>query len=112
MSQRRAFVTVINNETAYQRLIPGAPTTFGMKSGRVYLEPGKDCGVHSTENKEEQLVFLRGQGTAEIGSEKLAVEAGTICYIPPQTEHNIINTGSEPLVYIFFVAPVADLQQS
>ncbi len=26
---------------------------------------------------------------------------------PPQTEHNILNTGTEPLVYIFCVAPVA-----
>ena len=106
MSVKKAFVTVINDEKNYQRLLPGAPATFGMKSGRVYLEPGQDCGVHSTENKEEQLVFLRGQGTAKIGSEKFEVGAGKICYIPPHTEHNIINTGSEPLVYIFCVAPI------
>lgn len=112
MNRKHAFVTVINDEKNYQRLIPGAPTTFGMKSGRVYLEPGYDCGVHSTENKEEQLVFLRGRGIAEIGNEKLEVGAGKICYIPPQTEHNIINTGNEPLVYIFCVAPVADTQES
>ena len=106
MDEKNAFVTVINDEKNYQRLIHGTPTTFGMKSGRVYLDPGQDCGVHSTENKEEQLVFLQGQGTAEIGAEKLAVGAGKICYIPPQTEHNIVNTGTEALIYIFCVAPV------
>lgn len=106
MADDKAFAVELNNEKGYQRLIPGAPTTHGMKSGRVYLEPGADCGVHSTEDKEEQLVFLQGQGTADIAGEKLPVGKGKICYIPPQTEHNIFNTGAEPLVYIFCVAPV------
>ena len=106
MAENKAFVIELNNEKGYQRLIPGVPTTHGMKSGRVYLEPGVDCGVHSTEDKEEQLLFLSGNGTAKIGNEELSVGAGRICYIPPHTEHNIINTGTEPLVYIFCVAPV------
>ena len=106
MAENKTLVIELNDEKGYQRLVPGAPTTHGMKSGRVYLEPGDDCGVHSTENKEEQLVFLAGQGTADIAGEKLAVGAGKICYIPPQTEHNIVNTGTEPLIYIFCVTPV------
>ncbi len=104
MSDKKAFVVAINNEKEYQRLIPGAPTTHGMKSGRVYLEPGFDCGVHSTEDKEEQLVFLAGNGTAIIGEEDMEVGVGKVCYIPPQTTHNILNTGNEPLIYIFCVA--------
>ncbi len=108
MNQTKAFVIDINDKKEYQRLIPGAPTTCGMKSGRVYLEPGADCGVHSTEDKEEQLVFLQGAGAAHIGDEQLQVGAGKVCYIPPQTEHNIVNTGDEPLVYIFCVAPAME----
>ncbi len=106
METKKAFVIELNDEKGYQRLIPGAPTTHGMKSGRVYLQPGTDCGVHSTEEKEEQLVFLAGTGTAIIGEEEMDVGAGKVCYIPPQTQHNILNTGSEPLIYIFCVAPV------
>lgn len=106
MSDTKAFVVELNDEKGYQRLIPGAPTTHGMKSGRVYLQPGADCGVHSTEDKEEQLVFLTGNGTAKIAGEELAVGVGKVCYIPPQTEHNIVNTGTEPLTYIFCVSPV------
>jgi mannose-6-phosphate isomerase-like protein (cupin superfamily) len=105
MEDKKAFVIEINSEKSYQRLIPGVPATYGLKSGRVYLEPGTDCGQHSTENKEEQLVFLSGSGTAHIGSEKLPVGAGKVCYIPPHTEHNISNTGPEPLIYIFCTAP-------
>ena len=106
MDTKKAFVVELNDEKGYQRLIPGVPTTHGMKSGRVYLQPGADCGVHSTEEKEEQLVFLSGTGTAIIGEEEIGVSVGKICYIPPQTQHNILNTGSEPLIYIFCVAPV------
>lgn len=106
MSDKKAFVIEINNTDDYQPLLNGTPTTCGMRSGRVYLKPGQDCGVHSTESHEEQLVFLAGQGTADIAGQSLAVGAGRICYIPPHTQHNIRNTGSEPLAYIYCVAPV------
>lgn len=106
MAEDKAFIVELNNKKEYQRLIPGAPVTHGMKSGRVYLEPGTNCGVHSTEDKEELLVFLSGCGTAIIGEEELIVGQGRICYIPPHTQHNILNTSTEPLAYIFCVAPV------
>jgi len=77
-----------------------------MKSNRVYLEPSTNCGVHSTEDKEEQLVFLSGCGTAIIGEEEVPVGVGKVCYIPPQTQHNILNTSTEPLIYVFCVSPV------
>ncbi len=102
---QKAFVLELNDKQEYQRLIPGRPDSCGMKSGRVWLAPGGDCGVHSTEDHEEQLVFLAGQGAARIGDEEMAVGAGNICYIPPHTPHNIVNTGTEPLIYIFCVAP-------
>lgn len=105
MSDKKAFVIEINNNKDYQPLLVGSPATCGMRSGRVYLNPGQDCGIHSTESHEEQLVFLQGLGTADIAGQSLAVGAGHICYIPPQTQHNIHNTGKEPLVYIYCVAP-------
>jgi len=106
MSDKKAFVIEISATDEYQPLLNGTPATCGMRSGRVYLKPGQACGLHSTENHEEQLVFLAGQGTADIAGQSLAVGAGRICYIPPHTQHNIHNTGSEPLVYIYCVAPV------
>ncbi|MEJ5259325.1 MAG: cupin domain-containing protein [Anaerohalosphaeraceae bacterium] len=106
----QAFVTELNNQRAYQRVIDPA-FTCGMKAGRVWLEPGGDCGVHSTEGHEEALVFLSGQGTAQIAGKDYPVGEGRVCYIPPYTEHNIINTGREPLVYIFCVAPVQPVRK-
>jgi mannose-6-phosphate isomerase-like protein (cupin superfamily) len=68
--------------------------------------PGKSVGQHSTKGNEELLVFLSGSGVALIGQEvRLQVAAGKVAYIPPQTAHDILNTGTEPLLYVFCVAP-------
>lgn len=102
---RQPFITELNNRRDYQRVIDPAHTC-GMKAGRVWLEPGADCGVHTTGDHEEALIFLAGQGTACIEGKEFAVGEGKVAYIPPHTEHNILNTGSRPLVYIFCVVPV------
>lgn len=107
---KKAFVVALDQHNKdFQRLLPGKPQTFGMKSGRVYLEPLAQCPEHSTHEKEELLVFLSGQGQAIIkGQQPLEVGQGKIAYIPPQTLHSIKNTSStEPLIYIYCVA-VAD----
>lgn len=91
----------------YQPLLEGSPVTHGMRSGRVFLKPGESCGQHSTKAHEETLVFLAGAGKAIVGDGKeLQVGCGKIVYIPPHTDHNIENTGVEPLVYIYCVAPI------
>jgi mannose-6-phosphate isomerase-like protein (cupin superfamily) len=103
-----AFTTVLNDSADYQPLLLGSPHTHGMRAGRVYLMPGQECGEHTTGGHEEMLVFLAGVGVAEVESgEPMKVGRGEITYIPPQTKHNIRNTGSEPLVYTYCVAPVA-----
>jgi mannose-6-phosphate isomerase-like protein (cupin superfamily) len=96
--QARAFTTDLNDRPEYQRLLEGKPQTLGMRSGRVHLEPGQACGQHSTKNQEELLVFLTGQGELLIGK---------VAYIPPETLHDVRNTGAEPLTYVYCVAPVA-----
>ena len=105
-SSEKAFVLDLNDEPEYQRLLAGEPQTHGMRSGRVYLEAGKSCGQHSTKDHEELLVFLDGEGKIHIGdSDQLVVGAGKVAYIPPRTLHDVENTGSAPLAYIYCVAP-------
>ena len=98
----------LNSQPEYQPLLTGQPQTFGMRSGRVYLKVGEDCGTHSTEDHEEMLTFLAGKGVSLTGREEIAHEVGkdSIVYVPPFTVHNIKNTGTEPLVYIYCVAPI------
>jgi mannose-6-phosphate isomerase-like protein (cupin superfamily) len=86
-------------------VLSGPPETVTMKSGFVVLAPGKSVGKHSTAQNEELLVVLAGQGemTFKDGS-KLPVQANTALYCPPETEHNVTNTGTEPLRYVYVVA--------
>lgn len=98
----------LNSQPEYQPLLTGQPQTHGMRSGRVYLKPGEDCGTHSTEANEEMLTFLAGKGVSLTGKQEIAREVGkdSIVYVPPFTVHNIKNTGTEPLVYVYCVASI------
>ena len=52
-------------------------------------------------------MILRGKGEAEVeGRSGLPIGEGMIAYIPPETRHNVKNTGSAPLEYVYVVAPV------
>ena len=104
---RKPFVLELQDNNEYQQLLEGYPQTCGMRSGRVYLTQGQSCGEHSTGAHEEILVFLSGHGISLIGREKKALEVGSgkVIYIPPDTLHNIENPNSDPLVYIYCVAP-------
>jgi len=100
------FVSSLEDPCDYHLLLKGKPQTGGMRSGRVRLAPGKSIGLHNTKGNEELLVFLAGSGVAVIGEDiRLQVGAGRTAYIPPQTAHDIVNTGNEPLIYVFCVAP-------
>ncbi len=92
----------------YTRLLGGCPPdSAGMKSGCVVLAPGENVGEHSTENHEEILVPLSGAGELRIpGLPVMAVAPGVLLYNPPHTLHDVVNTGVQPLRYIFIVCPV------
>jgi mannose-6-phosphate isomerase-like protein (cupin superfamily) len=108
MPSGKVLVIDLTDKAEYQPLLTGMPQTSGMRSGRVYLKPGEECGQHSTKAHEETLVFLSGKGTALIGEKEASFEVGQgkVCYIPSHTLHNIRNTSDEPLIYIYCVAPV------
>jgi mannose-6-phosphate isomerase-like protein (cupin superfamily) len=109
MSAGRPFVIELNTQSEYQRLVEPGRQSCGMKSGRVYLDPGQACGQHSTDEREEVLVFMAGHGDLQIGQDHpLPVGQGKVAYIPPRTLHNVVNSGTVPLVYVFCVAPVVE----
>jgi quercetin dioxygenase-like cupin family protein len=90
-------------------LLKGAPQTAGMRGGNVRLKPGASVGWHSTEQHEEALVILRGAGAANIeGQPDLALSEHQLAYIPPQTKHNVTNTGAQEMEYVWIVAPAQD----
>jgi len=110
---QKPFVLELQDSEEYQPLLRGNPQTCGMRSGRVYLKQGETCGEHTTGAHEETLVFLSGKGRSLIGPEKEAMEVGVgkVIYIPPHTIQNIGNPNSDPLVYIYCVAPITESGQ-
>ncbi len=90
-------------------LLNGAPQTFGMRSGFVRLSPGKSVGWHSTKQNEEALVILRGTGSLLIQDRPPnRFMAPHFFYVPADTKHNVVNTGREPLEYVYVVGPVVE----
>lgn len=88
---------------------PSGPLLWGAGSGGVRvgvtrLAPGEEVGPHSTEQNEEVLVFLAGRGVIVAGGREHDVGLGCVAYIGPGTEHDVLNTGQEELVYVFVVA--------
>ncbi len=90
-------------------LLKGAPQTSGMRGGSVKLKPGESVGWHSTNQNEEALVILHGSGAANIeGQADVPLREKMLTYIPPGTRHNVTNTSSELLEYVWIVAPVSN----
>jgi quercetin dioxygenase-like cupin family protein len=112
----KVLIVDLNNKAEYQRLLGGLekePHTFGMCAGRAYIKPGQSCGRHSTDQREELLVFLSGKGKLLIGeNESFDIGEGKVCYIPPQTIHNVENTGPKPLIYVYCVTEVSPVKKA
>ena len=88
----------------YLQLLGGAPESVTMRSGLVILAPQHSVGKHSTGQNEEILIVLAGKGEMIFtGKPSLPVEANHAVYCPPQTEHDVKNTGTDELRYVYVV---------
>ena len=89
----------------YVRLLGGPPETCSMRSGAVALQPAQTIGKHSTQTNEEVIVVLEGEGALLLNDDReLPLEVGTVAYCPPDTQHDVKNTGATVLRYIYVVA--------
>ncbi len=95
----------LKGREGYQPVVGKTGDTVGIKSGSVVLPPGKSVGEHVTLGKEEVIVIL--EGTARIfcaGKKPFPAARGSVVYIPPETKHDVINSGSGPLQYVYVVS--------
>jgi mannose-6-phosphate isomerase-like protein (cupin superfamily) len=108
LSQEKPHAKVVKLEGAGKHdtvLLGGPPETVTIRSGLVILQPGQTVGKHSTDTREEMLVVLEGKGAMMFnGGSRLEVDPDHILYCPPQTEHDVTNTGSGVLRYVYIVA--------
>ena len=85
-------------------ILSGPPETATMRSGLVVLEPGKSVGKHSTGGNEELLVVLEGTGEFRLEKETLPLVGGTALYCPTGRTHDVFNTGTTTLRYVYITA--------
>jgi quercetin dioxygenase-like cupin family protein len=99
------FITKLpDDHTKYFPILNNKQNCLKLHSGMVCLRPGESVGEHSTEDHEELIIILSGKGELEAeGLDSTEITAGHIAYNPPNTKHNVTNTGSEPLRYIYVV---------
>jgi quercetin dioxygenase-like cupin family protein len=66
------------------------------------VEPGGHSPRH-THPYEHEIFFLTGAGEVFYEGETRAVAAGTCAYVAPSADHQIRNTGAEPLTFLCIV---------
>ena len=89
------------------QVLHGPPETVTMRSGYMVLAASTSVGRHSTRNNEEAIVVLSGTGEMKIiGGLTLHLQPYCVAYCPPNTEHDVTNTGTDTLRYIYIVARI------
>ena len=97
----------LNGNERFKRLLAGTPETAGMKSGYVTLNACESVGEHKTEAREEAIIVLEGSAEIVVGGKAVFTAAArNLVYIPPETTHDIRNSGEGPLRYVYVVTPV------
>ena len=71
------------------------------------LNPGEEIGME-THRADQTTFFVAGHGQAVIDGSKSSVSANHMIVIPQGAEHNIVNTGTEPLKLFSVYAPPAE----
>ncbi len=105
MTQKPKTIQLDPAATEYRRILEGPPESMTMRSGYVVLQPSASVGGHSTGAFEEMLIVFAGEGEMLLGDgTALPLKPYTVAYCPPETEHDVLNSGSGPLRYVYVVA--------
>lgn len=85
-----------------RHLVSGDIDSSDLYVGEQWLQPGEEVLLH-THQVEEVLIFTAGTGTAWLGEDTFAVEAGISLHIPAGEIHGFRNTGqSELRLFVIF----------
>lgn len=72
--------------------------------GYVRMDPQGSVPKHE-HYQEEVYYIVEGNGMMELGNEISDVHAGTAVYIPSNTPHELVNTGTKEMIMMFVYAP-------
>lgn len=74
----------------------------------VRVWPGQTVPAHTHLDEDQIYHVVSGRGCVVLDGVRTEVSAGSFVMIPIGTEHEITNTGTEPLDYVFFVVFVPE----
>jgi mannose-6-phosphate isomerase-like protein (cupin superfamily) len=77
----------------------------------VDVPPGAEQRAHSHPESEQVYVIVRGRGRMSIAGDMEEVAEGDLVFIPPATQHGIVNDGPEALVYITAASPAVSMEE-
>lgn len=93
--------TLKNNN--YRKVIS---TTTNMQLVLMSIEEGEEIGLEKHRNASQFIRVESGTAKAIVGKSKFFLKDGDAIIVPPNTLHNIINTGAEPLkIYTVYSPP-------
>ncbi len=102
---KKVFCTPLRGRQRFLRLFGESSKPYGLASGFVVLKPKEAVGLHNTRNREEALIILQGQAQISYGkNSRIKVKENSFVYIPPQTDHDLKNTGKGILKYVYLTA--------
>lgn len=107
-SIREAPINRRGGQTSYLLLGKGQFSSRRLAVTWVDCPPGSEQPMHRHTDAEQAYVIIGGRGTMRVGHEERTVEAGTLVFIPADTEHAIRNPGPEPLAFVSATAPPFD----
>ncbi len=81
-----------------------APLKLGYSLAHGFLDSGKQSLWHRL-NSSEVYYFIAGRGVMKVDEQSVAVEAGSVVYVPPRAKQSLVNNGSEPVEFLCLVDP-------
>ncbi|MDD5560683.1 MAG: cupin domain-containing protein [Candidatus Omnitrophica bacterium] len=103
----KVFFTQLKGKQRFLRLLGNKEKDNGLRAGLVTLKPKEFIGEHKTDRKEEAIIILKGSAVVYCGkNKKIRVSQNAFIYIPPETMHNVENTGSDILQYVYVTANI------
>jgi mannose-6-phosphate isomerase-like protein (cupin superfamily) len=74
-----------------------------LRASTGQLSKGSEFGVHR--DADEVLYITQGHGWAIIAADTIAVEPGSVMFVPQGTQHGLINMNESPLEYFVVHTP-------
>jgi mannose-6-phosphate isomerase-like protein (cupin superfamily) len=77
----------------------------------LYVLPAGGIDPQSPHSEDEVYYVLSGTGKIQVGDEERQVGAGSIVYVPKNTEHHFYSIKEELRILVFFAAAESSNQQ-